>query len=133
MSRDILKSRDIFRDRRRGADFWLWLMRALGVGGWLLLFCALALFERARPEESFIDATLFERLGVPVVLRQYWDLDLMRYIAYLMVMGLALSVGGLLVNGQRHRRRDDHYRVYLLILGVISLGGLIIYWLKLPL
>ncbi len=133
MNRDLLRSRDIFTERRRGADFWLLLIRSLGIGGWLLLFSALALFERARPEESFIDAELFQRLGVPLVLRHYWDLDLVRYIFYLMAMGLVLSIGGLLVNGRRHRRRDDHYRVYLLVLGLISLAGLIMYWLKLPL
>lgn len=129
----MLKSRDIFRERRRGADFWLLLMRWLGLAGWLVLFCALALFERARPEDAFVDAELFQRLGVPMELRSYWDLDLVHYIVYLMAMGLALSIGGLLVNSRRLRRRDDQYRVYLLALGLISLAGLTMYWLKLPL
>ncbi|HHH36217.1 MAG TPA: hypothetical protein ENK48_05245 [Gammaproteobacteria bacterium] len=133
MARDVLRSRDIFRERRRGADLWLALMRVMGIAGWLLLFAALALFQRARPEDSFIDPEIFRRLGVPLTLRTYWDMDLVRDIAWLMVLGLVLSVVGLLVNSRRHRRRDDHYRVYLVSLGLISLAGLVMYWLKLPL
>ncbi len=132
MRRDVLRPRDIFRERRRGADAWLSMMRVLGVSGWLLMFSALALFERARPEESFIDPELFRRLGIPVVLRQYWDLELVRYIFYLMIMGLVLSLAGLWLNSRRRRRRDDHYRIYLLSLGLISLAGIVMYWLKLP-
>lgn len=132
MRRDVLKSRDIFREKRRGVDIWLAMMRVLGVAGWLVLFSALALFERARPEESFIDPELFRRLGIPLVLRQYWDMELVRIIFHLMVVGLILSIAGLWLNSRRHRRRDDHYRVYLLSLGLISLAGIVMYWLKLP-
>ncbi len=132
MRRDVLRPRDIFRERRRGADALISVMRVLGVSGWLLMFSALALFERARPEESFIDPELFRRLGIPVVLRQYWDLELVRYIFYLMIMGLVLSLAGLWLNSRRRRRRDDHYRIYLLSLGLISLAGIVMYWLKRP-
>ncbi len=133
MARDVLRSRDIFRERRRGADLWLVLMRVLGVTGWLLLFAALALFQRARPEDSLIDPEIFRRLGVPLELRSYWDMGLVHDIAWLMGLGLVLSILGLLFNSHRHRRRDDHYRVYLISLGLISLAGLVMYWLKLPL
>ena len=132
MRKGVLRERDIFRDRRRGEDAWLLLMRLFGIAGWLFLFAALAVFDLARPQEYLIDPRLLERLGLPSSLRPYWDLELARYIFYAMVLGLTASVAGLWLNRHRLRRRDDHYRLYLIVLGIISLAGILLYWLKLP-
>lgn len=119
------KHRRIFTERRKGPDMLVRIMRVFGLAGWLMLFVALLIFGKARPEESFIDKRFLERLGFDVHLRRVWEDDLMQYVFYLMVFGLVLSIAGLLLRFQRNRRQDDGYGLYLILLGVISASGMI--------
>lgn len=119
--------RELLHDRRKGPDLWVKLMRISGLLGWLGMFAALVVLGKAQPEESFIDERFLERLGFSVNLRNSWDFDLLQYIFYLMMMGLILSIAGLLVHRRRDRRHDDGYGLYLIILGLISVSGIISY------
>lgn len=123
----LRKQRDIFHERRKGADILVTLMRGFGLIGWLGLFAALLIFDKAQPEKSFIDARFLERLGFSVNLRNSWDFDLFQYIFYLMVMGLVLSLAGLFVHSKRNRRGDDGFGLYLIMLGLISVAGIVTY------
>lgn len=107
------------RDRRRCEDFWVRFLEWLVVGSWFLLFIALLVFSKARPQIE----TFFERYyNLPV--NPDWNLDFLFYLRILMILGLSLSVLGLTINWRRSRRADDQCRVSLVILGAISLLGL---------
>lgn len=95
------------------------------------MFIALVVLAKAKPESSLIDEHFLAQFGYEVTLRRAWDMDLARYIFYLMVMGLCLSVIGLPLHLRRARREDDGYGLYLVLLGIISLAGIIIYQLML--
>jgi len=118
-------------DRRKAADLTVRLMRIFGVFGWLAMFAALVILAKAKPEHSLIDEDFLARFGYHASIRRAWDMDLARYIYYLMLMGLGLSVAGLWLHRRRARRKDDGYGLYLLLLGSISLAGIVIYQLLL--
>lgn len=120
----MARQRRLFTERRKGADLVVRLMRLFGLAGWLVMFAALVIFGKARPEESFIDKRFLEHLGFSVQLRRYWNENLMQYVFYLMIFGLALSLAGLIMHYQRRRRQDDGYGLYLIVLGVISAAGI---------
>ena len=95
------------------------------------MFIALVVLAKAKPESSLIDEHFLAQFGYEVTLRRAWDMNLARYIYYLMMMGLSLSIIGLPLHMRRARREDDGYGLYLVLLGIISLAGIIIYQLML--
>ena len=118
-------------DRRRAPDLVVLVVRLFGICGWMGLFIALIVLAKAKPESSLIDEHFLAQFGYEVTLRRAWDLDLARYIFYLMIMGLVLSIIGFPLHMRRARREDDGYGLYLVLLGIISLAGIIIYQLML--
>ena len=60
-------------------------------------------------------------------LQQQWDMELARYLLWLMVLGLVFSTVGLIINARRHRRRTDQWRFSLVFLGLSSLAGIALY------
>jgi hypothetical membrane protein len=107
------------------------LVRLFGICGWLGMFTALVILAKAKPESSLIDEHFLAQFGYEVSLRRAWDMDLALYIFYLMLMGLGLSLIGFLLHLRRAKREDDGYGLYLIVLGIISLAGIIIYQLML--
>ncbi|MEZ4484079.1 MAG: hypothetical protein R2864_05615 [Syntrophotaleaceae bacterium] len=111
--------------RRKGPDLWTRSLRYLALVGWSLLIAALVILDRAKPQVE----TFFERV-YDIRLQQQWDMDLARYLLGLMVLGLLLSVSGLVINGRRKRRRTDQWRLSLIFLGLISLTGIVLYYIN---
>ncbi len=108
--------------RRKGPDLWSRSLRYLALAGWTLLVSAFFILDRAKPKVE----TFFERV-YDIRLHQRWDMELARYILWLMVLGLLLSIVGLIINAHRNRRRTDQWRLSLIFLGVISLSGILLY------
>lgn len=111
-----------FSRRQRRKDPLLLVLRWLSVTGWLILLTALFVLGEARPPVE----TFFER-WYNIQLRASWNLELARYIYYLMLLGLATSLTGLAINSRRLRRKDDEWRISLMLVAAISLLGLIRY------
>ncbi|MCP3176469.1 hypothetical protein MJO47_05085 [Desulfuromonas sp. KJ2020] len=109
-------------ERRRKRDFVWRAARWLAVAGWAAMVAAVLLLAQAKPPTE----TFFDRyFGVP--LRSWWDTSLTPYILYFMILGLAVSLAGLLFNFLRSRRRDDEFLVSLVLLAGFSVLGLILY------
>ena len=121
--------REGFVERRRGHDLLLRIMSWLGIGGWAIMLLVMVAVDRAQPDDpDFIpNKRILEQAGVPYHLRTTWDQNLVTYIFYLLIAGLVLGITGLVVNSRRHRRRDDHYRIHLVLLTGISAVGILYY------
>jgi|GEM_PF-945020 len=121
--------REGFAERRRGHDRLLRIMSWSGIVGWAIMLVVMVAVDRAKPDDSTFtpSKSIFEQAGVPYHLRTTWDQDLVTYIFYLLIAGLVLGVTGLAVNSRRHRRRDDHYRIHLVLLTGISAVGVLYY------
>ncbi len=111
------------RDRRNRPDIWLRLIGFFGVIGWLVMLVAMIIAHKARPElETF--TTRFHNIMV----RTIWDTELTTYLFYLMLVGLCISVTGLLINSRRLKRKDDQLRTSLILLLLISIAGIVTYF-----
>ncbi len=116
---------DMKPDRRMGADLWTKTLRWLGVFGWFVMFVALFIIDRAKPEEE----NMFTK-AANVSVRKTWNQELIQYLFYLMIFGLCISVIGIVINSRRHHRKDDRFKYILIILGIISSFGIIKYLFK---
>lgn len=115
-------------ERRKGPDIWIRLLSWTGILGWLAMLVAFIILDRAKPRRAtFIDLTYFRQMGIDPEVNNQWNTDLVDYIFYLMSFGLLVSIIGIAINKHRHRRRDDSYRLYLILLGAISLFGIVYY------
>ncbi len=122
-------SKNGFVERRRGRDLLLRIISGLGIAGWASMLVAMIVFDRARPDDpTFIpNARIFDRNGIPYHLQTAWDQDLLTSILYLLIAGLVLGIIGLAINARRRRRRDDYYRIHLVLLTAISAVGILYY------
>ena len=106
-------------DRRKGPDLWIKMLTWSGLISGISLVAALFITAMAKPQvETFFDRFYNLRL------RRSWDMDLMNYIFYLLLLCLACSLGGLIINSRRRRRKEDYIRASLIVMLCISLFGL---------
>lgn len=106
------------KDRRRGPDKLIKLIRWFAIAGWLNFIISLILFDEAKPDFE----TFFDRL-FHIQMRYYWDQTYAWLSMIWFLICLGLSICGLWMNKKRHRRRTDEYRLNLIVLGLISLVG----------
>jgi len=106
----------ITKDRRKGPDKITRIIRYMGLAAWGVMLTALALIEKARPE---VEGYLGENYNVK--LHTDWNLELIRYMFYLMILGFCLSIVGISVNSMRLKRRTDEYQLSILVLALISI------------
>ncbi len=107
-------------ERRKGPDLWVKLLGWFAIFGWFLMFMVLFIIDRAKPEYE----NMFTK-SANIKVRTTWNQELINYIFYLMIFGLCISIIGLVINSTRHHRKDDKFRVTLIILGIISIFGII--------
>lgn len=109
-------------ERREGPDFWIKLLTWSGLLSGISLVGALFITAVAKPEiETFFDRFYDLRL------RRSWDLELMEYIFYLLLFCLFSSIGGLIINSLRKRRKTDQTRASLIFMICVSFFGLVQY------
>lgn len=116
-----------FVERKGRHDPLLRIMSWSGIVGWAIMLVVMVMVDRAKPDDSDFtpSKSIFEQVGAPYHLQMTWDKDLVTYIFYLLIAGLVLGITGLVVNSRRHRRRDDHYRIHLVLLSGISAAGIL--------
>ncbi len=111
-----------FTERRRGPDvvvkavWWI-----VGIS-WLLIIAALTFTDQARPQtESFFDRFF----GVSV--RDYWNEDLLLYGFCILLFNLAVCIIGFALNIMRQKRKTDKISKSIIVLGAITLSGILWY------
>ncbi len=111
-------------DRREGPDVWIRLLTWSGLLSGASLVAALFITAVAKPEiETFFDRYYDLRL------RQTWDMELMQYLFYMLLICMFCSIAGLIINSKRKRRKSDHTRASLIVMLCISIIGLVQYLL----
>ncbi len=111
-------------ERRKGPDFLVRILGWLGVFGWFLMFVALFIVDRAKPEAEFILSK-----AARSTVRNAWDQGLVTYLFYIMILGLFISIVGIIINTRRFHREDDRFRLTMALLGIISIFGIVKYLL----
>ena len=108
-------------ERRKGPDLLVRSLSWASVIALLALLAAAWVTAKAKPQmenffEKFYRVNLYHRPG--------WDLELMRYMVVLFSLSGLVSIGGLIVNSRRKRRRGDFIRLTLVFCLLLSLAGL---------
>jgi hypothetical protein len=113
------------REKRKGPDA---LIKAVwwttGIS-WSLFLVLLVFFYTARPES----ATFFDR-QFNVSIRDYWNENILLYAFCIMVLNLAVCIIGLIFNMARHKRKTDKISKSILILGSVTLAGILWYLIR---
>lgn len=92
--------------------------------GGISLAAALVIATLAMPEAE----TFFDRF-YNLKLHRTWDLELLQYLPFPLLLALVCSIGGLTVGRKRQGRKSDHSRVGLSVMLGLSILGLIQYLL----
>jgi formate hydrogenlyase subunit 3/multisubunit Na+/H+ antiporter MnhD subunit len=119
------ENKRVFVERRRGPDKLTKWIKWTSIIGWLLIICVIFIISEAKPRvENFFDK-LFH-----VHLRKTWDEDLLRYSFFLMVILFFLCAFAFIFNLMRHKRKTDRFNKSIIILGIVSFVGSLIYLLR---
>ncbi len=109
-----------FHERRSSKDIWAKTMAFFNLLAWVMIAFILIVTERAKPQfESFFDR------AYQLKLRTYWDMAFVDYLLYLTIIGLIISTSGLCLSLVRARRESDKIPVALLIMGSVSIAGIV--------
>ena len=107
-------------DRRKKTD---WVTKAasiLSVVAWLIAITMLLCLERAQPQRADFFTYFFG-----VTINSYWNTSLLRAALVLLLTALGICALAMVFNIMRSRRKTDKYKKSIIILGVITLAGLI--------
>ncbi len=108
-------------NQRRGPDFWCKMIRWMELLAWALALATLCLLGWAKPR----NVTLYDRFfGAELPNAKSWDFYSLRWALVLLVVLCGTCAFGIFVNAYRHERKEDHYSVSLLVLGILGLVGL---------
>lgn len=117
------------KNLRQGPDGTIRFVRLVTFLSWLLLFSAFILISLARPRYD----TMFERVYDTFRFGSYpmsmWNKTMLRYAFYVLIPMVGLSIIGIILNGQRHKRKRDRYSKSLFLTGIIALAGSILYYI----
>lgn len=106
-------------ERRQHSDVWTHTLRIMSCVTYFLVVVSAIFFFLASPiagsTTSFEIESIDElRMGA-------------NYFFYMMLLGVAISLTGLIINGRRSRRRYDDDQSPVMILGMISFVGILVY------
>ncbi len=101
------------QERRHKKDVWSKLLIGFNVSAWLLLLVILLVFHRAQPEFE----TFFDRF-FNLTLRTFWDIRYVYLLVYCVILGIVVSMTGLVISLFRARRKTDHLASLVIMCGV---------------
>jgi len=117
--------RPAFVDRRKKNDWVVHMATILSILSWLVAFTVLFVLEQASPEKE----TILERMfGITV--RDYWNSSLLPIAFILLVISLCFCIFAFIFNMLRKRRKTDKYKKSIIIIGAITLIGIVIFMIR---
>ena len=119
------KDTESFQERRKKADWVINMATALSVVSWFVAFGVWLLLDMAAPERE----DFFSRVFGGTV-RGYWDTSLLPIAFILLVISFLTCVGAFIFNMMRMRRKTDKYRKSIIIVGIITIVGIVMFLLR---
>ena len=115
-----------FPNRRKQADWVVNGASILSVISWLVAFGAFLVFEFATRRDSAGLLDVYTEATGPRGL-QY---DLLPYALILLIVAVFMCVVAFIFNAMRMKRKTDKYRKSIIIIGAITVAGLIAFLLR---
>ena len=111
-------------ERRKGPDPYVKVISYFSGATWLLVMVILAIVSSAQPKTP----TLFDR-NARMMGSGTWDKSLLVYAIIALAVTAIICFTGLAINSIRHRRKSDIYNRSLMVFGVGSIIGIIVYFI----
>jgi len=107
--------------RRRGPDTLIRWINYLSTTAWIVIMVILIIVSMTKPGSTI------NYFGRNVQLYSRGDSSLMDWVLYLLIFLFSICSIGLMINSLRHRRKEDKYNRTLIVFGIGSILGIIIY------
>mgnify|MGYP000262086874 CR=1 FL=1 len=106
-------------ERRKGPDFWVYILRISALIGWVLFVLALVISHFSAPEPSYGIARYYQ-----VVENDKWLKPLSGYLYIILWSAAFISYLAIVINHYRSRRNDDFafFNLFLLLFACIAWG-----------
>ena len=115
-----------FANRRKQADWVVNAAAALSVVAWAGAFFVILVLDIAAPERD----NFFSNVLGDGMIRTEWDATILPIGLVLLVFSFLCSVAAFMFNMMRMRRKTDKYRKSVIIMGLITLLGIIFYVIR---
>ena len=114
-----------FKERRKKSDWIIKMTTVLSALSWIVAFIVWIVLDRAVPEKENMFTSMFN-----VTVRDYWESSLLPIAFVLLIVSLCLSIFAFVFNMLRMRRKTDKYRKSVIIIGVITIVGIVFYIIR---
>ena len=108
------------KNRRRGPDILVKTINNLAVVSWIVIFGMFIMFSIAKPRVMGVAPGHRATTGG-------WNTEFLDFAFYLMVVQALLCAFGLAINANRLRRKTDTLNKSLIIFGIMSVIGILLY------
>jgi len=120
-----------FQDRRKKADWIVKMATILSLVAWAVAIAVWAVLDAASPEREVSWFTSIGRMrGVDIAVRDYWDTSLLPVAFGLLLAALAICILAFMFNKLRMRRKTDKYRKSIIIIGSITIIGVVLFLVR---
>jgi len=124
MNKDKDRSRGGFQERRRQADWVIKAASILSFISWLVAVAALFVFEIASPDRINVSGVMGGTTRIA------WNTALFPVTFILLILSVLSCITAFIFNAMRMRRKTDKYRKSIIIIGALSLIGLVAFTLR---
>ena len=120
-----------FQERRKKVDWVVRMATALSVIAWAIAVAVWIVLDRASPERDVGWVTSIGRVrGTEIHIRDYWDSALLPLAFILLLTALAVCIIAFFFNKARMRRKTDKYRKSVIIIGAITIIGIVVFLIR---
>jgi len=104
----------------------------LSLVSWAVAIAVWIVLDTASPERErrFITSFFSSRFDVEPSVRDYWDMNLLPLAFGLLLAAIAICVGAFFFNKLRMRRKTDKYRKSIIIIGIITILGMVFFLIR---
>lgn len=110
------------RERRKKTDWVTRMATILSMLSWAAAIVVILVLDRAKPEREHIFTRMF---GVSV--RDYWDSAILPIAFTLLIISLGICIFAFFFNMLRMKRRTDKFKKSIIIIGVITILGIVFF------
>ena len=121
-----------FQERRRKADWITRMATILSLVSWTIAFAVWVVLESASPERemTFISSLITVHFDAETSIRDYWDETLLPLAFGLLVASLIVCISAFIFNAMRMRRKTDKYRKSIIIIGAVTVIGIVLFLIR---
>ena len=111
-----------FNERRKKADWVVKMATIMSVVSWAVALAVWVVLDRAQPEKEDMFTRYFN-----IAIRENWNASLLPVAFTLLVASLCICIIAFVFNMLRMRRKTDKYRKSIIVIGVITIIGIVLF------